>query len=53
MFWWDVFISHASEDGASVAQPLAESLQRSGLRVWLDAIEIRLGDGIRSAIVMD
>jgi hypothetical protein len=27
---WDVFISHAREDKAAVAKPLAEALRRSG-----------------------
>ena len=47
---WDVFISHASEDKASVALPLAESLIRSGLRVWLDQFELRIGDSLREKI---
>jgi hypothetical protein len=47
---YDVFISHASEDKASVAQPLAERLTRAGLRVWLDAFELRIGDSLREKI---
>jgi TIR domain len=47
---WDVFISHASEDKASVALPLAESLIRSGIRVWLDQFELRIGDSLREKI---
>lgn len=47
---WDVFISHASEDKNEVARPLAESLQRSGLRVWLDEAQLRLGDSLRAKI---
>ena len=47
---WDVFISHASEDKESIASPLAEALQRAGLRVWIDKQEIRLGDSIRQRI---
>jgi hypothetical protein len=43
---WDVFISHAREDKAAVAKPLAEALSRAGLRVWLDEQEISLGDVI-------
>jgi len=39
---WDVFISHASEDKESVVVPLAESLRRAGLKVWLDRQEIQL-----------
>jgi hypothetical protein len=40
---WDVFLSHASEDKETVAMPLAQALIRSGVRVWLDKFEIRLG----------
>jgi Leucine-rich repeat (LRR) protein len=48
--YWDVFISHASEDTASVAAPLAEILVRSGLRVWLDQQDLRLGDSLRGKL---
>jgi Leucine-rich repeat (LRR) protein len=47
---WDVFISHASEDKAAVAAPLAQHLTQAGLRVWLDKQEIFLGDSIREKI---
>src|SRR5690348_507169 len=47
---WDVFISHASEDKAQIALPLAKRLEADGLRVWLDKHEIRLGDSIRQKI---
>jgi TIR domain len=47
---WDVFLSHASEDKETVAMPLAQALVRSGVRVWLDKFEIRLGDSIRAKI---
>ena len=47
---WDVFISHASEDKAAVTNPLANSLERAGLRVWLDRQELRLGDSLREKI---
>jgi len=47
---YDVFICHASEDKADVAQPLAEALQRREFRVWLDTFEIRIGDRILSKI---
>src|SRR5947207_9703244 len=43
---WDVFVSHASEDKASVASPLANALSRLGLRVWLDRSELTLGDSL-------
>jgi TIR domain len=44
---WDVFISHASEDKELVARPLAQLLTGSGLHVWLDENELRLGDSLR------
>jgi hypothetical protein len=47
---WDVFISHASEDKAAVALPIARELQRAGLTVWLDAHELSLGDSVRAKI---
>jgi hypothetical protein len=47
---WDAFISHASEDKAEVARPLAAALEAAGLRVWLDENELRLGDSLRAKI---
>lgn len=47
---FDVFISHAGEDKVAVARPLADHLQRLGLRVWLDELEITLGDSLRRKI---
>jgi len=47
---WDVFISHASEDKADVAVPLAERLRAEGLRVWLDSFELTVGDSLRQSI---
>ncbi|MCT9077002.1 DUF1883 domain-containing protein [Streptomyces fulvoviolaceus] len=47
---WDVFISHASEDKAAVAKPLADYLQAAGLKVWLDVSELRIGDSLRRKI---
>src|SRR4051794_10357538 len=47
---WDVFISHASEDKQSVVDPLADRLQRAGLKVWLDRQELKLGDSLREKI---
>lgn len=47
---WDVFISHASEDKAAVAEPLAEALRKKGLKVWLDKTELRIGDSLRRKI---
>lgn len=47
---WDVFISHASEDKADVALPLAEALKAIGVTVWLDKIELKIGDSLRRKI---
>ncbi|MBF0374175.1 MAG: TIR domain-containing protein [Alphaproteobacteria bacterium] len=47
---YDVFISHASEDKADIAAPLAQRLQKLGIKVWLDAIELRIGDSLRRSI---
>jgi len=47
---WDVFISHASDDKAAVAIPIAEELRRAGLTVWIDAHELTLGDSLRAKI---
>ena len=46
----DVFISHASEDKAGVARPLAEALKAKGLSVWFDEYELTLGDRLRRKI---
>jgi hypothetical protein len=47
---WDVFISHASEDKAAVARPLARQLEELGLRVWLDETQLKVGDSLRARI---
>jgi hypothetical protein len=47
---WDIFISHASEDKEAVARPLAESLRRSFVRVWLDEHQLMLGDSLSRKI---
>lgn len=47
---WDVFRSHASEDKAAVALPLAEALEHRGITVWLDKAELRIGDSLRRRI---
>lgn len=46
----DVFISHASEDKAAVARPLADALRDAGVSVWLDDYELRIGDSLRRKI---
>ncbi len=47
---WDVFISHASEDKADVAMPLARALSSRGISVWIDRSELTLGDSLRRKI---
>ena len=47
---YDVFISHAAEDKKRLVQPLARELARSGLRVWYDEFEVRVGDSLRQSI---
>lgn len=47
---WDVFISHASEDKASVARPLRDALTRLGVAVWLDEAQLRIGQSLRRKI---
>lgn len=47
---FDVFISHASEDKEEVVRPLATALQASGLNVWYDEFELRIGDSLRKRI---
>jgi len=42
----DVFISHASEDKAAVATPLAAALVNAGLSVWIDERELTIGDSL-------
>jgi hypothetical protein len=42
----DVFISHAGEDKIDVARPLAEALTARGWVVWLDELEMTVGDSL-------
>ena len=48
--YYDVFISHATEDKDAVARPLATCLVSHGLRVWYDEFELRIGDNVRRKI---
>ena len=47
---WDVFICHASDDKADVAEPLYKLLDSVGIRCWYDRGEILWGDSIVSKI---
>jgi len=45
-----IFISHASEDKADIARPLAAELDRRGFAIWLDEFELKMGDSLRRTI---
>ncbi|MDP3610816.1 MAG: toll/interleukin-1 receptor domain-containing protein, partial [Rubrivivax sp.] len=47
---WDVFVSHASEDKASLVRPLAEALQEYGVKVWYDNFTLRPGCSLGRSI---
>lgn len=47
---WDVFISHASEDKENFVRPLAEKLQKCGVKVWYDEFELKMGDSLSDSI---
>lgn len=47
---YDVFISHASEDKAAIAEPLYRALVAANLRVWFDGATLKLGDPLRGKI---
>lgn len=47
---FDFFISHAGEDKAEVAAPLAAALEAKGLRVWFDKAQLLPGDRLRRRI---
>lgn len=47
---YDVFLSHASEDKADFVLPLAAELQVRGISVWLDQLQMRLGDSLSQSI---
>jgi hypothetical protein len=40
------FLSHASEDKSTFAEPLGRELARRGVQPWLDKWEIRPGDSL-------
>ncbi len=46
----DIFISHASEDKEDVARPLAGALIERGWSVWLDELELTVGDSLTRRI---
>ena len=44
------FISHATEDKASIARPLAIELEKRNFKVWYDEFTLTLGDSLRRTI---
>lgn len=46
----DVMVSYAGEDYVELVQPLIQLLEASGLRVWVDKAEVKLGDSIYDRI---
>jgi hypothetical protein len=46
----DLFISHAHEDKETVVRPLVEGLTALGWRVWLDELELMVGDSLEGQI---
>jgi hypothetical protein len=47
---WDLFIAHASEDKDDFVRPLAEALERIGVKVWYDEFQLRPGDSLIETI---
>ena len=47
---YDLFICHASEDKVDVARPLAQALISRGMNVWLDELELTVGDSLNRLI---
>ena len=47
---YDFFISHATEDKETVAEPLAHALIDKGAKVWLDKFAMSVGDSLRASI---
>jgi hypothetical protein len=46
----DLFISHAGEDKDMVARPLSQALVARGWSVWLDELELTIGDSLSGRI---
>ena len=44
------FISHDSRDKASIAAPLAASLQDKNCKIWFDQYSLKVGDSLRESI---
>ncbi len=48
--FYDVFISHASEDKEDFVRPLADKLSEAGFAVWYDEFQLKIGDKLRRSI---
>lgn len=48
--FYDLFISHASEDKDEFVRPLATALIALGMRVWYDEFALTIGDSLRESI---
>ena len=47
---YDFFISHATEDKLTIAEPLAKALIQMGANVWYDNLTLKIGDSLRESI---
>lgn len=50
MWFYDIFICHASEDKDDFVRPLAEQLREEHLEVWYDEFSMKVGDSLRRSI---
>lgn len=48
--FYDLFISHASDDKEAVVRELAHALRDRGVKVWYDEFTLRIGDSLRRNI---
>ena len=46
----DAFISYATEDKESLVRPLAEKLTAAGFNIWVDELQLTVGDSLRRSI---
>jgi hypothetical protein len=46
----DCFLSHATEDVKTVAEPLARAIEAQGYHVWFDSFSLTQGDSLREGI---
>ena len=47
---WDVFVCHATEDKEAFVDGLVKALTAANIKVWYDAMELRVGDSLRRSI---